>query len=63
MMTSAINLYLKTTKLFGLADAINLCNFICIMNVLKFTNYVEQKICSSKFWGFGSTAQNLGEQI
>jgi phosphosulfolactate synthase (CoM biosynthesis protein A) len=61
-MTIAINFYLKTTNLLGF-DAINLCNFICIMNVLKFTNYVEQKICSSKFWGFGSTAQNLGEQI
>jgi hypothetical protein len=33
------------------------------MNVLKFANYVENKVCSSKFWGFGSMAKNLEEQI
>jgi hypothetical protein len=49
-MTSAMNLYFKTSNLLGLDDAINLCDFIYIMNhlrlmllclnMLKFTNYV-----------------------
>jgi hypothetical protein len=73
MMTSAINLYLKATNLLGLDDAINLCDFICIMNhlmlhlscmnVLKFANYVEKKFAPPSFWGLVLRCKIRGANI
>jgi hypothetical protein len=57
-MTSATNLYFKTSNLLGLDNALNLCDFIYIMNhlrlifmnMLKFANYVEKKFAPQNYW-------------